>query len=241
MKHDAHIFLNSLKTYLYGDLEIFIRICKEIEQLESTPKTPPKPHITESFSASRSISTSTPTFETTKLPGLFGTSGYGSLDGMDSHHFRSTIPHALAVFAAIDILGFLIGEEKDPKETRKNIALFVKDEVTNLEHIESLIFICRHGMSHTFFPKERIAIAAHSSLEGQDLFFLDETGIITLNLNSLIGIFKRKFEMILADKTLESNIETQFEIMVKIDKAKLSKYGIDLGRLASALKHIPTL
>ncbi len=238
MNHDAHIFLKSLKTYLYGDLDTFRRICTEIEQRESSPSTSPEPYISASKTAGYSPTT---TIQTTKPQFLYGTSGHGSLYGMHSHYFRSTIPHALAVFSAIDILGYLIGTEKVPKKTKENITLFVKDEITNPEHIEFLIFICRHGMSHSFFPKERIAIAAHSSLEDQDLFLLDKTGIITLNLNSLIGIFKRKFEKILADDTLESNIETQFEILVKIDHEKLSNYGIDLGRIASGLKSIPTI
>jgi hypothetical protein len=96
-------------------------------------------------------------------------------------------------------------------------------------------------MSHSFFPKERIAIAAHSSLEGQDLFFLDNNGIITLNLNSLISIFKRKLEKILSDKTIEPNIESQFDELIKKDKTKLTKKDIDLSRIASGLKSISIL
>jgi hypothetical protein len=93
-------------------------------------------------------------------------------------------------------------------------------------------------MSHSFFPKEQISIAAHSSLEGKELFYLDHFGKITLNLNSLINIFKRKFEVILTDTNLFSHIDARFEKLFIRNQNILVKHNIDLKRIERGLNHI---
>jgi hypothetical protein len=123
MNPQVETFLNSLKTYLYGDLDTFRKICNDIEQNKSTPKTYPEPHITASNAAGVSLTTPTTTVQTTIAEGQFSTSGYGNLYATGQNHFRSTIPHALAVFSAIDLLGYLIGKKK--KKLQKRISNYL--------------------------------------------------------------------------------------------------------------------
>lgn len=230
MRSDVQTFLNSLQTYLYGDLETFKRICNEIEIQESLSNA--QKSGTGSMSGGTVSSTITSETTTSRMPTT--SSSYQT-------KFRSTIPHALAVLAAMDILGFLIGAEKDADGTQKNITLFLNPTITDQDQLNCLAFICRNGMSHSFFPKEKISIAAHSSLDGKDLFYLDGNSVVTLNVNTLIKIMKTRFDNILADTSIHSNIETQFDKLTLIDQGKLNKKGLDLTNFATTLKQYPLL
>ena len=239
MREDVKTFLESLRKYLYGDLDNFKRICDQIEKEESKIEEPPKPHGTGSNSSGPPERQSSITIKTTSPSGNTETSGYRAYHSDDEIKFRSTIPHTLAVLAAIDLLGYLIGNESNARSTEKNIAKFLESNIKSDDELKCLVFIYRHGMSHSFFPKLRIAIAAHSKLSGKDLFYLDNNSLITLNANTLIEFMIEKFDQIMSNTSLHENIESQFDRLLEEDKRKLAeKYNLDLDKFASTLKVI---
>jgi|GEM_PF-1535010 len=242
MRPEVKLFLDSLRNYLYGDLKTFRKICDEIEAEENREKKTAIPHVTESNSAGTPGISRSVTYETTSPSGNAGTSGYETLNQKHIGVYRSTIPHALAVLAAIDILGYLISSEPNAGATARNIEKFLAGKVTNQDQLNCLVFIYRHGMSHSFFPKGKIAIAAHSSLEGKELFYRDSNDLITLNVNALISIMVDKFDKIMADTSIHGNIETQFDKLEAEDQQKLiDRYHLDLGSFAMSLKRIDEL
>ena len=165
--------------------------------------------------------------------GNFGTSGSPTSGRSFPSKFRSTIPHALAVLATMDILGFLIGQEPNADPTEKNIKLLLNGVITDPQQLYCLVFIYRHGMAHSFFPKEKISIAAHSSLSGKDLFYVDSNATVTLNVNTLIELMKTKFDAILSNTTIHANVEAQFDKLILLDQAKLARRGLNLPELCS--------
>ena len=236
MRADVQQYLDAMRTYLWGDLDTFKRVCDEVDLQEKG--SAPIPHSTGSAATGTSgPGSSTTTIETTNPSGNAGTSGNPTNHGGYPTLFRSTIPHALAVLATIDIMGYVIGGEKNADSTEKNIPLFLNPEVTNPDFLNCLVFIYRHGMGHSFFPKVQISIAAHSTLEGKDLFYLDSGGIITLNVNALIRLMKKKFDAIMADTTIHKNIEDQYDKQEAEDVLRLKKRGLDIGVFASTLKN----
>ena len=106
------------------------------------------------------------------------------------------------------------------------------------QNLELLVFIFRHGMSHSFFPKEKFSISVHSSLEGSELFLVDASGSITLNVNKLICVFKNKFDDILLNERIAPQIEQQYQKLISNDQKKLEDLGIDLKQFASQLSPI---
>lgn len=234
MKKDVTIFLENLKTYLYGDLDTFESKCIEIEQTKSMSTTHSFSH--KSSSIDDLIAPATTSTQTTYVNA--GTSGNLEFKS-EIKYFRSTIPHALAVLAAIDILGFLIGNEVLPSNTKNNISKFFEQNITDNDTIFCLVNLYRHGMSHSFFPKEGIAIAAHSKLNGKDLFVKDKNDKITLNVNTLIELMKNKFESILSDLSSYPNIEVQFKKLRDYDLKTLN--NIDLQSFANKLEKMEDL
>ena len=106
-------FLNALKTYVYGDLDKFREVYIDAEKKEALRSKYTFP-ITQSGAGGEVVTLSTTTAVTTTQ------SVPASLDHSTQIEFRSTIPHALAVLSAIDVLGFLIGKKimhEKPKKT----------------------------------------------------------------------------------------------------------------------------
>lgn len=231
MRTDVNNYLNNLKTYIYGDLSTFETICQEIEQKESNENIDLVPHKSSSYQDVIEGQTSTTT-ETTNS----GASTSGNINLQSGIvYFRSTIPHVLAVLSTMDLLGYLIGQESTVSNTKKNISEFLAPIITDNDTLNCLIILYRHGMSHSFFPKLNIAIAAHSKLNGKALFYLDSTDRITLNANKLIELMKNRFESILFDSTMHTNIEQQFDKMGALEIKQLANIGLDLNIFASTL------
>jgi hypothetical protein len=231
MRTDVKNYLENLKTYIYGDLGTFEAICQEIEQKESVMNIDAIPHKSSSFQEGIEEQSSTTTVTTNSDA---STSGNTNLQS-GKIHFRSTIPHVLAVLSIMDLLGYLTGQENTVNNTKNNISKFLAPLITDIDKLNCLIILYRHGMSHSFFPKVNIAIAAHSKLNGKDLFYLDSKDKITLNSNKLIELMKYKFESILDDSTIHLNIENQFDKLVALEENQLTKIGLDLNLFASTL------
>lgn len=155
--------------------------------------------------------------------------------------YRSTIPHVLAVLAAIDIVGYLISDRKDAKETAMNIKDFLIDKVDNENELNCLIFLFRHGMSHSFFPKKKVAIKAHSTNPKSSLFFIDSNSVLTLNANFIIEIMKEKFDSIIRNEELFPKMEKQFQKLQEADEKKLTnKYNLDIEKFKEQLVNLST-
>ena len=113
METESREFLNALKTYVYGDLDKFREVYIDAEKKEALRSKYTFP-ITQSGAGGEVVTLSTTTAVTTTQ------SVPASLDHSTQIEFRSTIPHALAVLSAIDVLGFLIGKKimhEKPKKT----------------------------------------------------------------------------------------------------------------------------
>lgn len=140
-KEEVIIFLEGVKTYLYGDLTNFDRLCMEAEEREE----------------GRNNSDITNILTTTDLT----TYSPNSVDNSEETTLfpRSTVPHALALFATIDLIGSLIRDpniklkSKNPSN-KDNMTLFF-GSLLNKNEIECLCFIYRNGLAHSFFPKKR--------------------------------------------------------------------------------------
>lgn len=244
-------FLENLQTYLYGDLDTFNRLCEDSERLNGGLSGTAGNQGTSSFaphpdSVKEPVS-NPPTTYTGIGAGTTGISGYDSLSTnffpYGKTPFTCTIPHTLAVLAAMDILGYLIGELDNAGDTGENIKLFLKEKVTDIEELNCLIFISRHGMSHSFFPKKEVSIKVNSKNPKNDLFFVDTNDSITLNVNYLIEILKSKFDQIMGlDENAFLKMEKQLEKLEKKDDIKLKDpnyiYKLDLGSFKLKLKKV---
>lgn len=156
--------------------------------------------------------------------------------------YRSTIPHVLAVLSAIDILGYLISDLESPDQTGNNIEFFLKGKVENKDELNCLIFLFRHGMSHSFFPKNAVAIKAHSTNPDSSLFFVDTNNVLTLNANFLIKIMIEKFDSIIEDEMLLPKMEKQFAKLEEIDAKRLAtKFQLDLEEFKKGLPRLSSV
>ena len=211
-KEDVVIFLEEVRNYLYGDLENFKRLCEEAEEKEvSNP----------AFGL-------TTTINTTLSP------NFNYQEQKQALFYRSTIPHILSVFSTIDLVGFLLGNSSVVKSNiEEKFKLFFSDKVSDKE-ISYLTFFYRNGMSHTFYPKKRFGISAHSSNE-DNLFFI-KNDIIILNANFLIKIFKIQLDLLLMDISLINNMQEQFIKLEDHDNSKI-KGKIDLESFKEELKN----
>ena len=210
-KEDVIIFLEEVRNHLYGDLENFKKLCEEAE-------------VKEGSNPSNGLTT---TSQTTLSP------NFRYQEQKESLFYRSTIPHILSVFSTIDLLGFLLGNSSVKNSIlEEKFNTFFSNILTDKE-ISCLTFFYRNGMSHTFFPKKRFGISAHSSNK-DNLFFVDcET--IVLNANYLIKITKERLDLILRDKSLINKLQNQFKKLEIHDDNKI-KGKIDLESFKEELK-----
>lgn len=195
-KEDVIIFLEEVRNYLYGDLENFKRLCEEAEEKE----------------ASNPACGLTTTLQTTLSPNF----DYQGLK--EALFYRSTIPHILSVFSTIDLVGFLLSNRSViPVKIEDNFKLFFLESISE-RYIKFLTFFYRNGMSHTFFPKKRFGISAHSS--NKDTLFLIEKETIVLNVSYLIKITKIQLDLILMNTSLINNMQKQFVELENYDNKK---------------------
>ncbi len=242
-QEDVVIFLENLKTYLYGDLALFEKLCNEAEIAECSQKDSQSKvrsneisigdilcHESNSstpITSSMGVTTTTTTTQTTQAS--------GSEFSLKSNPivFRSTIPHILSIFSTIDLVGFLLSKLKvKPAQTLKRVKEFFKNNSSISENdIELLILYYRHGMSHTYFPKKQLGIKAHSTNPKDELFFL-EKDMIVLNANYLIELTRTKLESVLNDSSLTANMRMQFQKLIEHDNSNIAGLNIDSFKLS---------
>jgi hypothetical protein len=233
MKEEVLIFLEGVKTHLHGDLANFNRLCVEAEELEKLSDSEVNIDGLKSSSSTDQIvaNASTTTKQTTLSP------NFNNNLNKEPKIFRSTIPHTIIALSIADLVGFLLGKlPVTPTYTFGNLKIFFSNELSDSE-INFLTFFYRHGMVHTFFPKQRFGIKAHSSNPKNKLFFL-EKDIIVLNANCLIEIIKKRFEIILSDRDLQPNMDGQFIKLKEHDIKRIKDLQLDIEGFKKSLPMI---
>jgi hypothetical protein len=175
--YPVETYVKHLSQYLQGDLGCFHRLCHEAEAKDGAPGiSGAATYDTSSLQPPAATNSSSTTAQTT-IPSA----------GQTPVNFRSTIPHTLALFSTMDVLGFLFGTHASPTKTFKNLSNFLtRTSLSSLEK-DALREIYRNGMVHGYFPKEGLGIAYHTSNPQGNLFF-KRTGIVILNVNELESI-----------------------------------------------------
>jgi len=92
-------------------------------------------------------------------------------------------------------------------------------------------------MAHTFFPKNKFGIKAHSTNPKNKLFFL-ENDTIVLNANYLIELTRQRLEDALYDKTLYNNLKEQFLKLEENDNKKIKGLQPDIETFKKGLLKI---
>jgi len=224
-------FIENLMSYFEGDYKNFIKGCELIEKNEkkliitgsnsanmqpfdtkgaynniNNVKTP----ITHNITNLNNIPPTT-TMQTTQAP-------VNNTEYVKIINYRSTIPHALSIFAVIDFIGFLIGKNKYIKfGTKLNIENFLQEMSINVTEKNILLEFFRHGLVHTYFPKGELSIAAHSKFP-LDKIFIKINNKLTLNINALMYQVKETVKKILDDKVKKQQMKIQFDIYTKANE-----------------------
>ena len=116
--------------------------------------------------------------------------------------YRSTLPHALLLFSAIDLVGYLLGSTvPGPGGTETHFKDFFNYTSATLQpldqkEISALVHLIRHGAAHGYFPKLDIMINYHSALANRGIFF-KENGNICFNVKQFSVYFFDCWENIL--------------------------------------------
>ena len=202
---DVYKYLIYLRKYLLGDLSKFEELSVAAEKQE----------LSEAKMANRG---KRPSPQTTLNPASF------------EFHFnktiipRSTIPHSQSLFSTIDILGYFLRKEDDYTRTKKNFtAFFKKTWPLKPNELEVLIFVYRHGITHSYFPILNTGIAYHTANEGKSMFYKNERGDLVLNVKYLKNAVISGLEKIINDQTLYSDMQNQYLALVKDLEAKNRK------------------
>ena len=121
------------------------------------------------------------------------------LDRINSEEANAcTIPQAMAVLSGIDLLGYLLGEDKDPNNTINHFIEFYRiadisimtDRYTKM--VIKKLELYRHGMMHHFFPNFRTNDVGICKNESQELFLQDifnNIKVESLNVSALTRDF----------------------------------------------------
>lgn len=211
------MFLFAVRDSLYGDLENFDRLCKEAEKKEKGSE------VDSDKIESNELVYITPITTTPQTTSSGNVSKSGSIG--EIKYYRSTIPHMMAVFSTIDLVGFLLGTSEVKPDSEIYITNFFNflDIETHQKYLEldiykKLALIYRSGMAHSFFPKKKYGISADS--KNPDELFYFNNDIEVLNAKYLIKITKQTLNNVLSNSSLFKNMEDQFQKILAFDEKK---------------------
>jgi hypothetical protein len=211
---NVYRFLNDQYQYLTGDLKTFHKVCEDIENQETQQGI--NSYATCSLFQPNSISSTTST-ETTRNP------------ADNKKLYRLTIPITLSLFATIDSVGFLSGDNENADATEKNFKEFFKQSPisVSIKDVELINYIYRQGLSHIYFPKLNLGISYHSK-NPAELIFRSFDGYLTLNVNILEKIVVETFALFKEKKELYEKMERKYEDLInkyiEKDGEKISNY-----------------
>ena len=142
-----------------------------------------------------------------------------------------TIPQAMAVLSGIDLLGYLLGKDKDTDASKKHFSEFfhiVNNPIINDHYNEEIIkklVLYRNGMMHHFFPKFSTNDFGICKNESQDLFIWEVFNNVKIeSLN--VSVLTRDFLLIVSfiENLIYENSEEIFfdNILNAIPKIEIS-------------------
>jgi hypothetical protein len=150
------------------------------------------------------------------------------LDGIQSetHGNSCAVPTAMLILSSLDFIGFLLREKGNSDETEINISTAIQHRnffppIYTKNVIKDLVIFYRHGMMHTFYPRQTSSkiYGIHKS-PGKDLMELETIEghqINSLNVNVLSEDFKNYIQSLYselkttADEKLLQNILNGFK------------------------------
>ena len=188
-------YLRNLQDYFLGDIREFEKLCTQIE-LEEMERAPNfnkgsmyDPRLYEEFHRNKSINSS-------------------------DRFFRLTIPITLSLFSAVDVIGFLISENR-PGETEKNFISFFDKSARPLKVDEVILLnrIFRQGLTHVYFPKLNFGVKFHSTNPTGKLFFKNKDEMVFLNVNLLKDIVVSTVQTIV-DNALYLTMERKYRELI---------------------------
>jgi hypothetical protein len=235
-KTEVFEYLQSLKIYAYGDLQLFHELSKNAELLENNSN--PQLQITQSSAPTSGIHGEHD--DSPGIPDTIYSTGNNSSTTQNhstqifrgslyapppiSVEFRATIPFTLMMFACMEMLGYLAKQNGKARNTEENIKHFFSYVAINIAESDILLLVrtYRHGLAHNYFPKLNQAISYHSSNPLSALFF-KLAGIDTkiLDVNFLELCFRIGLEKISKDPSLFETMTIQYTRLIdwyKTDK-----------------------
>ncbi len=203
---DVYKYLIYLQNYLLGDLLKFDELSLAAEKQEQSIA---KEKQLKSLAAELEEESEPWKPTTTHYPYSFE-----FLHG-DTVISRSTIPHSQSLFSTIDILGYLTRKGSDYTATKKNFTSFFKNTLAedSLE-LDVLVFVYRHGITHSYFPILNTGISYHSSNDLTRLFFKDFRGDLVLNVNYLKAKVISELNQIVNDTARYPLMEKQYKFLI---------------------------
>jgi hypothetical protein len=183
-------YFHALNTYFVGDIKVFDKNCeladRAKEYINPTLETSLKILMQDDPPAYSSIYSN---------PGSHVMASY-----LQNPNPRLTIPLALTLFSAMELLGIFYTGRTDPGSTTENLISFFKKTPVSVrqspENLKKLIKIYRHGLAHQYFAKEQYSLS-YSFLDPPQLFFGENQQC--LNINYLNKIFLLGFDEIQKD------------------------------------------
>lgn len=196
---EVYVYLRSQLDYLKGDLEVFHKICDEAEKKEFQTNSDPVTSLAgDPIPLSPSV-----TVQTTQNPA----------DGQKV--YRMTIPMTLALFAAVDSIGYLLADHTRSIATNENFLAFfnILDSRPAQKHIELLNFIFRQGLSHLYFPKLNMGISYHRS-NPEPLINKNADGMLILNVVTLEKLVLEVFGQVIQNSALYPKMQQRYQILI---------------------------
>jgi len=171
-KTSVYDYLSYMEDYLKGDLSTFHILCEQSEEVEKIALPDQATLNTGSmYGMTHNIPSSTTTSETTIYPEK-SDPNIASLPDLSSNLFRLTIPITLTLFAIVDCVGYLSGENTNALATQKNFNEFFRQSSipVSKEDCEFLNRVFRQGLTHVYFPKLGLGISYHSKNQKKSCF-----------------------------------------------------------------------
>jgi len=187
---DLNDYFYALDTFLLGDIQVFDKNCQQADHSQSyyNPKTnTPLEKLLEDPPPYSSIYTN---------PGSHVMAAY-----LENPNPRLTIPLALTLFSAMELLGIFYTGRTDAGSTTLNLKTFFQKVTPEKKPTESeitkLIKTYRHGLAHQYFAKNHSSLS-YSFLNPPQLFYGEKKEY--LNVNYLKGIFIEGYFFIRGDE-----------------------------------------
>ncbi len=229
-------YLQSMYHYYNGDLTAFINRCnlifserekKFVDNRMITSSIDQHPHH---YPSPTGYLESQPTYTGTTSPEGINLPLIALPENIDDNCFLLTIPIALATCSIIDIIGNLKKNNGIINlGTNENFIEFFKGhyDKVSINNASVLNWLFRQGLSHSYFPKHKLAIG-YDFKNPKDKLFFKQDDFIILNVNYLTFIVKHIFVEAIEESKTNSNMQSRYETLLKYNKKDFDK---NIGKL----------